>query len=438
MSLVWSPECEQGDADLVQTLSRILLQPPGFIADLPKETDLGVIESVAATVPADHEILLLGIGGSSLGTLALVDALCPEAASRLTVLDNIDPDTLAKTLDTLDLELTTVLVISKSGGTAETTAQMLWILDAYRHAGLPAKDHVIAITDPAQGSLREIVQQQGWRSLPVPPAVGGRYSVMTAVGLLPAALCGIDIRSLVNGAKTALEDLQSANTEHALIRWLSGWRQLHDRCPNVVHFAYRDRLVTLGDWFAQLWAESLGKRFDLDGNEVFRGSTPMVARGVTDQHSLVQLFVEGPADKQFLILDADLPTTLATISQESAQLHEDLNYLAEKSLEDLRTAEMEGTVAALQSAGRPVSVVRFESLDEAHLGAWILLMKVATVVAADHLKVNPFDQPGVEGGKAVTFARMGKPGWQSRGEAIESGARALKPAPAIDVNKSSL
>ncbi len=434
MSLLWSPECEEGDAGLLDTLSAVLQQPPGFISDLPESSDLDLIESVAETIPADHEILLIGIGGSSLGTLALVDALCPEDASRLTVLDNIDPDTLAKTLATLDLELTTVLVISKSGGTAETTAQLLWILDAFTKAGLSARDHVVAITDPQNGCLREVVQQQGWRSLPVPSAVGGRYSVLTAVGLLPAALCGIDIRALVNGAKSALENLRSATSDHALVRWLTGWRQLHDRCPNVVHFAYRDRMVTLGDWFAQLWAESLGKRFDLDGNEVFRGSTPMVARGVTDQHSLVQLFVEGPADKQFLMLDADLSSTLGTISEESAQLHEDFNYLSGKSIEELRVAELEGTVAALQSAGRPVSVVRFEALDEAHLGAWILLMKVATVMAADHLKVDPFDQPGVEGGKAVAFARMGKAGWQSRGEAIESGARSLKPAPAIRVD----
>jgi glucose-6-phosphate isomerase len=433
MSLLWSPDCEQGEEDLLQTFSKIFQQSPGFMADLPEDSDLDHIEAVAATIPSDHEILLLGIGGSSLGTLALVDALCPPQASRLTVLDNIDPDTLARTLETLDLEQTTVLVISKSGGTAETTSQLLWILDAFSQAGLPAENHVVAITDPKKGCLRELVDRCNWRSLPVPPAVGGRYSVLTAVGLLPASLCGIDIRTLIHGAKTALASLKSATVDHGLVRWLSGWRQQHDQCPNVVHFAYRDRLVTLGDWFAQLWAESLGKRLDLDGNEVFRGSTPLVARGVTDQHSLVQLFVEGPADKQFLILDARLPSTIGTISEASAGLHEDLQYLAGKSLEELRLAELEGTVAALQSAGRPVSVIQFEDLDEAHLGAWILLMMVATVVAADHLTVDPFDQPGVEGGKAVAFARMGKPGWQSRGEAIEAGARALKPAPAIEV-----
>ncbi len=155
MSLNWSPESEKGDSDLVDTLAAVLQQPPGFISDLPESSDLDLIESVAETIPADHEILLLGIGGSSLGTLALVDALCPEDASRLTVLDNIDPDTLAKTMATLDLELTTVLVISKSGGTAETTSQLLWILDAFSQAGLPAENHVVAITGDGLARSRD-------------------------------------------------------------------------------------------------------------------------------------------------------------------------------------------------------------------------------------------------------------------------------------------
>ncbi len=434
MSLRWFPQCEDGSEDFVQSLEKLLASPPGFIKDLPQTEELTEIEKVASTIPEDHEILLLGIGGSSLGTLALVDALCPVESHRLTVLDNIDPDTLARTLANLDLSTTTVLVISKSGGTAETSSQMLWIIDALQKEGLDPAQHIIVITDPLAGPLRELVKQQGWRSLPVPPDVGGRFSVLTSVGLLPALLTGIDIHALVKGAHSALADLHSAGTDHGLIRWLTGWRQHHDRCSTVVHFAYRDRLVTFGDWFAQLWAESLGKRLDLAGNVVCRGSTPIVARGVTDQHSVVQLFVEGPDNKQFLVLDADLPTTLDNISPSSAQLHADLNYLAGKSIEDLRVAERDGTIAALQSAGRSVSMVHFDAVDAAHLGAWILQMEVATVLAADHLEVDPYDQPGVEGGKAVAFARMGKPGWASKGTAIESGARQLRQAPSLDLD----
>ncbi|MAJ28613.1 hypothetical protein CBD41_04235 [bacterium TMED181] len=433
MSLHWFPQNDHGDEDLKETLQQLLSQPPGFIGDLPGQDELAHIEAVAETIPEDHEILLLGIGGSSLGALALVDALCPDRADRLTVLDNIDPDTLARTLETLDLETTTVLVISKSGGTAETTAQLLWIIDALKRDGLDPDQQIIAITDPKKGPLRQLSEDRGWRTLPVPPSVGGRYSVLTAVGLLPALLTGVDIRKLVSGAGKILAELKTAEAGHGLIRWLSGWRQHHECCPTLVHFAYRDRMVTLGDWFAQLWAESLGKRHDLEGNEVYRGSTPLVARGVTDQHSMVQLFVEGPNDKQFLILDANLPSTLGSLSHDSAQLHEDLHYLAGKSLEDLRVAERDGTVAALQSAGRSVSVIQFDALDEPHLGAWVMLMEIATVIAADHLKVDPFDQPGVEGGKAVAFSRMGKPGWKSQGEAIESGATELRPAPVIEV-----
>ena len=434
MSLHWFPDAGEGSEDLLQILKRLLATPPGFIKDLPGTEELAEISKVAATIPAEHEILLLGIGGSSLGALALVDAICPDQAHRLTVLDNIDPDTLSRTLATLDLESTTVLVISKSGGTAETTSQLLWIIDALEKKGLNTSQHIVAITDPQKGPLRKLAQDQGWRSLPVPPGVGGRFSVLTAVGLLPAMLTGIDAHSLLAGARKVLADLESATKSHGLIRWLTGWRDSHDPCSTVVHFAYRDRLVTLGDWFAQLWAESLGKRLDLAGNVVFRGSTPLVARGVTDQHSLVQLFVEGPDDKQFLILDANLPNTVDPISPKTAMLDEDFGYLAGKSIEELRIAERDGTIAALQSAGRSVSMVHFDAIDESHLGGWILLMEVATVLAAAHLDVDPYDQPGVEGGKAVAFARMGKPGWDSRGSAVESGSRQLDEAPAIEVD----
>ena len=437
MSIHWTPDRDQGSESTLQAVSRFLSTPPGFVNFLPGDQELAQIEDVANSIPSDHEILLLGIGGSALGSLALVDALCPEAGHRLTVIDNIDPDSLSRLLESVDLTATTILVISKSGGTAETSSQLLWIIEKLRQRGIDPDASIVAITDPEKGTRRSSGQHRGWRTLPVPPEVGGRFSVLTAVGLLPAALTGIDIHALVAGARSALSDLSSATADHALVRWISSWEEHHELRTMVVHFAYRDRLVTLGDWFAQLWAESLGKKHDLSGREVYRGSTPLVARGVTDQHSLVQLFVEGPDDKQFLFLDAHLNESDLEISKETAQLHPDLEYLGNKSLGELRRAELEGTIAALQSAGRPVSRVLLDTIDESHIGAWMMLMEIATVLAAEILNVDPFDQPGVEGGKAVAFARMGKPGWSEKGRRIEAGAQELKPSPPIPVSKNN-
>lgn len=430
LSISWSPVTGADCSSAVEILQQILADPPGFIGAIEDDGAIPLAEQVAASIPQEDSILLLGIGGSALGARTLVDALVP-GDTRLTVLDNIDPEGVDRTLDRLDLAHTTVLIISKSGGTAETAAQLLRVYRALEDAGVSADDKIIAITDPDRGALRELVTARGWRSLPVPSDVGGRFSVMTAVGWLPALCCGIDVEGIRRGAQAVLGDLRLAEEDHGLVRWISGWSAHQESRQTVVMFSYRDRLSTFGDWFAQLWAESLGKRHDLSGKEVWTGSTPLVARGVTDQHSLVQLFAEGPDDKQYLVLDSDLDTADPILDQTTAALHQDLQYLAGKSLGQLHRAEREGTVAALGSAGRPVSTMTLDALDAEHLGALMLTWEMATLMAAAILQVNPFDQPGVEGGKAVAFFKMGRSGWEDQAAAITSGAPSITPAAPI-------
>ena len=432
MSILWTPATEGDGKAQLQRLQKILSSPPGFIQSLADESALEAVEEIATTIPADDSILLLGIGGSALGAQALANALAPETSQRLTVLDNIDADTVERVLSRLDLSQTTILVISKSGATAETSAQLLRIIAALESAGVDSDQKIVAITDRKKGPLRQLATERNWRSLEVPSDVGGRFSVLTAVGWLPASLVGIEIRELVSGARKCLEDLRQADENHALIQWATSWAQLSTSHKTVVLFSYRDRLRTFGDWFAQLWAESLGKRENLSGVEVWAGSTPLVARGVTDQHSLVQLFMEGPDDKQYVFLDAPVTAVDPPIEAALANLHPDLNYLAGKSLDQLRNAEWEGTIAALRAAGRPVSTLQLEKLDAAHIGALMLLWKMATLLAAAVLEVDPFDQPGVEAGKAVAFAKLGREGWQEKAAEIISGARSPSPAPPIN------
>ncbi|MBL0180244.1 MAG: hypothetical protein IPP98_14165 [Gemmatimonadetes bacterium] len=279
------------------------------------------IESWAAERRGRYaHLLILGIGGSALGAKAMLSALKPAAWNEwgpdgrdgwptLTVLDNVDPYTVLGALDRLDPRKTLVNVISKSGGTAETLAQYLIVREWLDRAlGTAAKDHIVVTTDPEKGPLRALVREEGLTSFEVPPAVGGRFSVLTAVGLVPAALLGIDLTELLAGAQDAVDEAESDDlATNPAARWAAlQWQAQTSRAANVhVLMPYSDRLREFAEWYRQLWAESLGKRLDRSGAEVFRGPTPIGAVGATDQHSQVQLFMEGPFDKTITFVVGD-------------------------------------------------------------------------------------------------------------------------------------
>jgi glucose-6-phosphate isomerase len=373
----------------------------------------------------DH-VLVLGIGGSALGTKALVNALRPPAWNelddeareyfpRITVLENVDPTSIAAALKRIDPRRVFVNVISKSGGTAETLAQYL-VVRAWLDQALgpdAAVRHLVFTTDPAKGPLRELAEREGIARLEVPPAVGGRFSVLTPVGLLPAALVGIDIAGLITGARRAVQRaeqetlLQNHAALYAALLWAADTllsARIHVLMP------YSDRLREFAAWYVQLWAESLGKRLDRRGAVIHAGPTPIGATGATDQHSQVQLYMEGPFDKVVTFIRVEHPDLDITIPQR-AGLPEELAYLQGHTLNELLEAELEATSAALARMGRMNLTLSVPSLSAETVGELIMFFQLATGFAGVWYGVNPFDQPGVELGKRLTFAAMGRPGF---------------------------
>ncbi len=372
----------------------------------------------------DH-VLVLGIGGSALGMKALLNALKRPGWNelddegrdffpRLTVLDNVDPTSVAEALRRIDPRRALVNVISKSGGTSETMAQYLVVRQWLEQAlGPAAARHLVFTTDPARGALREIAARDGIAALEVPPAVGGRFSVLSPVGLLPAALVGIDIEGLLSGARDALA---GAEGEDLLLNQAALWSALHWAADTSlgarihVLMPYTDRLREFAEWYRQLWAESLGKAKDRRGQEVHTGPTPLAAVGPTDQHSQVQLFMEGPFDKVVTFMAVDRFAEDVTIPQ-SAGLPADLAYLPGHTLAGLLQAEYQATSAALASMGRMNCSLHLPELSARTLGEAIMFFQLATGYAGVWYGVDPFDQPGVELGKRLTSAAMGRPGY---------------------------
>lgn len=401
----------------------------GFF-DLAHDRD--VVERIRAyaseTQGRFDDVVVLGIGGSALGTIALREALLPprwnelDASARggrprLHVLDNIDPSTIAPLLDRLDLSRTLFDVVSKSGTTAETMAQFLIVRDRLvRTLGEDAwRSQVVFTTDPDHGVLRRIATSEGITAFPIPPNVGGRFSVLSAVGLLPAALVGIDVDGLLEGARAmeqrcATDEL--TDNPAGLFAALQYLADTEAGAPIHVMMAYSDRLYAVADWFRQLWAESLGKRHDRSGAEVFRGPTPVKALGATDQHSQVQLYMEGPFDKTITFLAVERHAVDLPIPGGYPDI-EALAYLEGHTLGELLDAERVATAQALASAGRMNMTLLLPAIDANAIGQLFMLFQIATVYAGAFYDVDPLDQPGVELGKRLTYARMGRPGFES-------------------------
>ena len=407
---------------------------------LGDQTDVvkGILRFAEGVGQAYDHVLILGIGGSALGTKALVNALRPPAWNemddeareyfpRITVLENVDPTSIAAALRRIDPRRVFVNVISKSGGTAETLAQYLVVRGWLDQALGPdaAVRHLAFTTDPARGPLRELAQRDGIAALDVPPDIGGRYSVLTPVGLLPAALVGIDIEALLRGARKALEDAaqpdlfrNSPGLYSALLWAADAWlgAKIHVLMP------YSDRLRDFASWFVQLWAESLGKRVDRRSQPIYAGPTPVASVGATDQHSQVQLFMEGPFDKVVTFVRIEDPGEDVRIPHRP-DLPEELSYLQGHTVGGLLNAEQEATSAALARMGRMNGLLEVPRLDAQAVGELIMFMQLATGFAGVWYGVNPFDQPGVELGKRLTFAAMGRPGFAKEGSVtVEPGA----------------
>ena len=383
------------------------------------DQDLAAIEAVASARRSSGKFtqqVVIGIGGSSLGALAILESVADRSELRDDGLEtffseNIDPNGFGRLLGKLDLEKTLVVVITKSGTTIETMSKF-WILYDRMVEALGferAGEHVIAITDPEKGSLRPMAKRFGFEAFPVPPEVGGRFSVLTSVGLLPLAIAGFDIVGLLEGARVVRDRfVEERATENAPMQAALHQILLAERgVRQVVMMSYCDRLLPMVDWFRQLWAESLGKRFDRHGQEVFTGITPLKALGVIDQHSQVQLYAEGPHDKHICFLEVEHIGPELRVPERDG-FPAALGHLVGKTLGDLLEAELEGTKLALRDAKRPTSSWRMGSACAQEIGAFVLSWEISTAVAGELLDIDAFDQPGVELGKKIAHGLLGR------------------------------
>ena len=403
--------------------------------DLPYQDQMATqVVDYAAGVPGRFaSFVVLGIGGSALGSIALHAALTHPFYNllpterrarrpRVFVLDNVDPDLVAGFLDTVDVSRSLFDVITKSGSTAETMAQLLILRELLKErVGATYAEHIVATTDPQQGDLRKLAEAEGYRTFPIPPGVGGRFSVLSAVGLLSAAVAGVDVRELLAGAAYA-DDLcrepdvwRNPAYASALLQYL-----LYQRGkPISVFMPYCQALRYVADWYRQLWAESLGKEKLTPAGVTHVGPTPLSSLGVTDQHSMLQLFMEGPFDKvvDFVVVehfDHQVPIPAA---------HPELGstaYLGGRTLNQLMAAEQRGVELALTAAGRPNCRHVLPEVNAFTVGELLYMLEVQTAFSGELYGINAFDQPGVEAGKVATYALMGRPGFEAERRRIEA------------------
>lgn len=354
-----------------------------------------------------------GIGGSALGPMAVQKALNhpyynqleDRGGPRIHFAENTDPSSLGAILDVADPENTWVNAVTKSGSTAETMTNFLVVRGFLEDAlGDGYTERTVFTTDPEEGYLNEISGREDIKTLPIPENVGGRFSVLTPVGLLPAAVAGIDVDALLAGAAQCVDEVNERGAEHPAVRG-AAMHYLMDtaRGRNVrVMMTYADALERTAAWFVQLWAESLGK----DG----KGSTPHGAVGTTDQHSQVQLYMEGPQDKVIEIVQVENHPRDLTIPEAYEDV-EGVGYLGGHSMAELLNVECDATQKALTEAGRPNCNITLGEVSAENLGYLFQALEVQTAICGTLYGVNAFNQPGVEAGKNITYERMGRPGY---------------------------
>jgi glucose-6-phosphate isomerase len=336
--------------------------------------------------------------------------------------DNSDPATFEALLGTLDLAETCFATVTKSGGTAETMSQHLALRERCiaRFGESGYRERCVLVTDPKKGALRAIAESERLRALAVPPSVGGRYSALSAVGLLPAAAAGVDVAALLAGAASMEARCRTGSVrENPALLYASALHLLDVRKGRHIHvlMPYADALRELGDWFVQLWAESLGKRVDA-------GPTPFRAVGATDQHSSLQLMMEGPKDKVVTFVRVARPRADVSITvPEAYRAHAEIAYLDGHTMGELIDAERRATDAALRRAGRPTATVQIPRVDARSLGEILMLLELAVAYAGGLYGVDAFDQPGVEAGKRYAQGLLGRPGYEKYRAELEAAAK---------------
>ncbi|MDR1487001.1 MAG: glucose-6-phosphate isomerase [Deltaproteobacteria bacterium] len=426
-------------------------------ADLPTDPDIPkqCLKFAKKNRKKFQTVVVLGIGGSALGAKAVYTAIEPKwnrsskkAWPKLIVTDNIDPEGFSAVLDELDLSTTCFNVISKSGATAETMTQFMLAHERLQKklGRGKAREHLLVTTDSQNGVLRKLVNSNGYMSFPIPAGVGGRFSVLTAVGLAPLAMAGVDITELLNGARIAQDDFNKPGNIAALFAGLNWLLTTGKKRGSLVMMPYSDALSKVSDWFAQLWNESLGKAHHADGREIGSvktareassdwygqllkgagnavkedfhsgtGQTAIKALGVTDQHSQLQLYMEGPQDKTVCFLGVEsfrVDVTVPSIFGE----HQELQYLGGHTLGEILNFERLGTARALAENGRPNLSLTMPIVSPSSVGYLLQTLMLATVVSGALAGINALDQPGVELSKKFTYGLIGREGFSEMSE----------------------
>jgi glucose-6-phosphate isomerase len=398
-----------------------------------RELAAEITEYAEANRDKYDNFVIFGIGGSALGNIAVQTALndpyynlkeeARDGCPRLFTPDNVDPTRLKSLLDELDLERTLFNVISKSGTTAEPMSQFLTARAAVaEELGEDAVgDHFLAVTSKDSGKLIEIAKKEDMKTYYVPDTVGGRFSVLSPVGLVSSAFVGIDIEELLAGAEYMAElcDTDDLWSNPAYLNSVLQYLADQDGKPMSVMMPYAHVLQDVADWYRQLWAESLGKEVDKEGNVVNVGPTPIKALGATDQHSQAQLYMEGPYDKVVTFLEvenfqADLEIGTAYEDVEG------LSYLSNHTFNKLITTEKKATELALTKNNRLNCTVKFPEVNPFTLGQFLYLFELQTAMSGELYNINAFNQPGVELGKNYAYGVLGREGYADMKEEFAS------------------
>ncbi|MEG0257326.1 MAG: glucose-6-phosphate isomerase [Christensenella sp.] len=393
------------------------------------------IKKEGKRINADFEnFVVLGIGGSALGSKALFtgtkhlkyNELSREkrGGARFYVVDNVDPDGLNALFDVIDVKKTCFHVITKSGNTVETMSQFMIVLAKLKEAmGDDFKDNIVLTTDKESGIMKKISNKYGFKTFTVPDGVGGRFSVLCPVGLLSAAVLNIDIDALMAGAaEMDAACVQDDLWENPAYMYALLYCAAMNNGVNIsVMMPYADGLLNMSEWYAQLWAESLGKRYGNDGSIVNSGQTPVRALGVTDQHSQIQLYAEGPFDKIIAFIGVEKFHTEVKIPIAPIDVM-DAVYLQEQTINKLIASELRATEYAVTQAGKMNMRITIPQMDAKQIGALFFFLEMATAAAGEFLEIDAFDQPGVEAGKVATFALMGRDGYEQKAEELNKAA----------------
>ena len=403
--------------------------------ELPYNQDEVVADILAYAAEMKKKIeyfVVLGIGGSALGPAAVFTALChyrhndlPKDKQKIKFLveDNVDPERMLALLDVIEPEKTLFNVITKSGATSETMSQYLIISDLLKKKiGAKWNEHIVATTSSAKGNLIKLAKENNFKTFFIPDSVGGRFSELCPVGLLPAAIMGIDIKAMLKGAEEMDKACTGVENNSALMCAVLQYIAMQKGKNISVMMPYADSLKYIADWYCQLWGESLGKAVDNDGKVIHAGQTPVKSLGVTDQHSQVQLYTEGPFDKVITLIGVEKFRGDVTIPQ-GAEQFPDVNFLCGHTMGELINTERVATEYALTRSKHMNNTILLDEVNANTLGQLLMFFQLETAYEGYLLNIDAFNQPGVEEGKNATYALFNRKGYEAKKEELENAPK---------------